>query len=70
MIRKWYEITCDCEECSSAIGHYDADSIKGAVEQAEEDGAVIRYVVGKRRPFTFCNEKCLSKYAKEHGYEY
>ena len=69
MIRKWYEVTCDYEECGCAIGHYSADTIKEAAEQAKEDGAVIRYVVGKRRPLTFCDEECLSKYAKEHGYE-
>ena len=69
MIRKWYEVTCDYEECGCAIGHYSADTIKEVVEQAKEDGALVRYVVGKRIPLTFCDEECLSKYAKEHGYE-
>ena len=69
MIRKWYEVTCDYEECKAAIGHYIADTIKEAVEQAKRDGALVRYVVGRRQPHVFCNEECLEKWAKEHGYD-
>ena len=66
MIRKWMEVTCDYEECTAAIGHYPSDTIKSAVEFAKEDGAVVKYIVGRRQPLLFCNEECYQNWLKNN----
>ena len=70
MIRKWYEVTCDYEECGCAIGHYRADTMRDVVEQAKMyDHPVIKYIAGKRQPYIFCNEECFERWAKSHRYD-
>lgn len=66
MIRKWIEVTCDFQECGASIGHYPSDTIKSAVEFAKEDGAIVRYAVGRRQPYVFCNEECYESWLKEN----
>lgn len=68
MIQKVTKILCDNCRC----GIYDWPENLSCKEVAnickEKDIAVVRYVVGKRTPLTFCDEKCLEEWAKKHGY--
>ena len=64
-IRKWTEVTCDYEECGAAIGHYPSDTMKEVVELAKKDGAIVKYIVGRRQPLIFCNEECYKKWKGE-----
>ena len=62
MIRRWYEVTCDNEECGIAIGHY-AGNQYTSLQQAVDDGALIKYIGNKR--LIFCCEECYKKYLRD-----
>lgn len=59
MIKRWYEVTCDNENCVRAIGYYFGNQYL-ALQQAVDDGAIIKYIGNKR--LTFCCKECYEEY--------
>ena len=68
MIQKITKIICD--NCKMGIYDWPVDlTYKEIVEVCKEKNiAIVRYIAGRRQPYIFCNEECLEKWAKEHGY--
>lgn len=35
----------------------------------EKNIAIVRYIVGRRQPLIFCNEKCYNEWKEKNSYE-
>ena len=52
MIRRWYEVTCDC--CGKGLNHY--IDIKPTTKMLKEDDIVVH------NNHTFCDKECYTKF--------